>query len=885
MTKWTHRVKTALRSWFRRSQVEQELDEELAFHLEMQTRHNREQGLSPEEARRKAVQQLGGLEQVRQSVRETRSGSWLGSLVQDLRFALRVLRRQPGFTLVAVLTLAMGIGVNTAFFSVLHGVLLADLPYPDSERLVLVGNDYLVDGSPLTLIWMSVPEYLEYRDRSRQIAPMALWGPEELNVTVGTGSPELARGARVTPNFFSVMGVEPSRGRRLSDASGTPGGPEEIVLSHGLWQRRFGGDEQIVGRVLNIEDRVLEVVGVMPPGFDYPSRESDFWMPLVIDRANPASRGAKNRQIVARLAPGADISQARRELAAISAQLKQEYPEYYPESKGFQASVTSLKEHQVGEARPALMALAGAVALVLLIACANVANLLLARGSSRRPEMAIRTAMGAGRKRLMRQLLTETVLLSLLAGGAGLLAADLTLDALRWIGGSGLPRLQEAGLDLRFLALAVGLSLVTGIAAGLVPAWQVPRTDLNSVLKISGRRTASASSERARRWFVTAEMAIALILLAGAGLHMQSFSNLLAVDLGFRTQSVISGRVALSSSRYTDRASIMAFYEDLLGRLEAHPRTQEAGLSSHMPLDGSIESWSFGVEGYQPPAPDMNPAGQGRIVSSGFFSALGIPLLEGRLFDRRENPEGPYSVIVSESAARKYWPGQSPVGRRIKLWGLDANGPWRTVVGVVGDIRFAGAQEETVPFVYYPYTQQPRRSLTLVVRGQGDPQQLTALLRSQVEAIDPLQPLHAVHTLQEFYQDTLARPRFSLFLLGAFALLAVMLAVVGVCGLIAYFVAENRAEIGIRIALGASRRDILHLVLRQALRMTAAGIAIGLPASLLFGLWMRGILFGVSPVNPLPYIALAAVLLALAMAAALLPARRALRVDPLEYCR
>ncbi|HSR67737.1 MAG TPA: FtsX-like permease family protein, partial [Acidobacteriota bacterium] len=488
-------------------------------------------------------------------------------------------------------------------------------------------------------------------------------------------------------------------------------------------------------------------------------------------------------------------------------------------------------------------------------------------------------------KRLMRQLLTETALLSLLAGAAGLLAADLTLDALRWIGGSGLPRLQEAGLDLSFLALAMGLSLVTGIAAGLVPAWQVPRTDLNSVLKISGRRTGGGSSERARRWFVTAEVAIALILLTGAGLLMQSFSNLLAVDLGFRTQSVISGRVALSSARYADQASIIAFYRDLLQRLDAHPETREVGLISHMPLNGSDETWSFGVEGYQLPAPGMEPEEQGRIVSSGFFRALGIPLLEGRLFDQRESPEGPYSVIVSESAARKYWPGQSALGRRIRLWGLEADGPWRTVVGVVGDIRFAGAQEEAVPFVYYPYTQHTRSGLTLVVRGEGDPRQLTGLLRSQVEAIDPLQPLHSVHTLQEFYQDTLARPRFSLFLLGAFALVAVTLAVVGVCGLIAYFVAENRAEIGIRIALGASRRDILRLVLRQALRMTAAGVALGLPASLLFGIWMRGLLFGVSPITPWPYLALAAALLAAALGASLLPARRALRVDPLEYCR
>ncbi|HEX5707633.1 MAG TPA: ABC transporter permease [Pyrinomonadaceae bacterium] len=815
----------------------------------------------------------------------------MGTLSQDLRYALRGLWKSPSFALVSVIVLALGIGANTAIFSVVNAVVLRPLPYKDPETLVAVwetmpGND---ERS------VAPGNFADWRIESRAFEQLAAYSSAALNLT-SDGDPERLSGAAVTPNFFDTLGVAPALGRALTPEDGAR---EEavVVLGHGLWQRRFGADARAVGRTLTLDGKPYEVVGVMPQGFAFPER-AELWVagqrgsavPPSLSAQFPESDLAASRDIhiysaVGRLRAGVTSDEARAELSAVMGRLADEHPDT---NEGLGANVVPLHRQLVGDVRATLYILLGAVALVLLIACTNVANLLLARATRRERELAIRIALGAGRARLVRQMLTESLLLSLAGGALGLLVALWGIDLFVSLSPGDIPRLGEVGLDARLLGFTLVVSLATGVGFGLLPALQATRLDPQIALREGGAKaTEGRRRRRARNLLVVSEIALAQLLLVGAGLLMLSFLRLQAVNPGFDAENVLTARVALPPAKYGDTAKKVAFYDAVLERLRALPGVRSAGLVMNLPLGGSRMNRGFVVEGRPEARADENVTVDYQVVSRDYFETMRIPVRSGRGFTDADTPESPRAALVSESMARKYFPGEDPVGKRIAFGDAKRAESWRTIVGVVGDVRHASMDAQPFPGAYTLYGQDKESwsRVAFVVRTEADPKGLAAAVRREILAVDPQQPVSNIQTMEETLSASIKRPRFVTALLGVLASVALALAVVGIYGLMSYTVTERTHEIGVRMALGAQTRDVLRLIVGEGLWLTVAGVGCGLVGALILTRLMSKLLYGVSATDAATFAAVSLVLATVALVACFIPARRATKVDPMVALR
>jgi putative ABC transport system permease protein len=807
---------------------------------------------------------------------------------QDLRYGARMLLNQPGFTLIAVLTLALGIGANTAIFSVIDGVLFRALPYAEPERLVLIWGKHAQQGEQQQQVsYLDFADIRQQRDIFDEAAAIFL---QSLTLTEQGGA-ERFRGMLVSANFFRLLGVEAVRGRAFSPEEEQPGNDKVVVISHRLWQNRFGVAEDIVGRKLKVNDESLTVVGVMPAGFDlefpltpaFRIEDSDLWLPLTSAHRMAGSRGIYTYEVIARLQKGVEPAQARAALKAIGGRLEQAYPDT---NRGRSFDLISLQQQMTGDVRPLLLILLAAVGAVLLIACVNVANLSLGRASARQKEIAIRAALGAGRGRLARQMLTESLLLALMGGAAGLLLAWWLVDALVKFPGLNLPRAEEVGIDARVLGFSFGLALLTGLLFGLIPALVAARPDLQQVLKDGGGRTsAGAGSRRLRSLLIVAEVSLAFLLLVGAGLLTGSFVSLLNVKVGFNTERLLTFAVSLPAARASQTPQRVVFYQQLQTRLASLPEVESVGIVSSLPLSGHSNGAAVLVEGRPLPAGEQAPTIGWQSASAGYFKTIGIPVLRGRNFTAEDAARAQRVAMINESLARRVFPNEDPVGRRVAFGAPRTQADWREIIGVVGDARHHTLEIEPEPRAYDLFEQSSSSSMFIVVRTAGDPSRLANVARQQARELEPEAPVYLLATMDELVARSTATRRFSMLLVGGFALIALLLAAVGIYGVLSFAVSERRQEIGIRIALGAGRFDILRLVVGQALALTGAGMLIGLAGSLLLTRFMTNLLYGVSPTDPRILMLVAMALTLVALLACYIPARRATEVDPMITLR
>jgi predicted permease len=810
------------------------------------------------------------------------------SWIQDLHHAARVFRRTPVPTGAAVLTLALGIGATSAIFSVLRAVLLEPLPYSDVSRRVAIWSRW----KDFDKTWLSDAEVLDYRRLTSTLKDVAAWSPGQGNL-IGDGEPLRVGLTRATANLFSVLGAEPLFGRTFTEAEDRPGGPEVAVLGYGLFRQRFGGDPGILDRTILLDGTPYTVVGVMPEGFQLPTdynvsatEPTELYLPLAIDE-NDLSRGSHGFYAAGELEPGATAEEATAELRSLTANFTSEG--LYPEAMQFTAFAVPLEEEILGSVRPAILLLMGAVSFLLLIACANVANLLLATGENRQREMAVRTAIGAGTSRLVRQLLTESLLLALAASSLGLLIAWGGVQVARAVDPTVIPRAAGIGIDLPVLAFTAALSLATTLVFGFVPALRVARTDLLSSLREGSTRTATGR-QGFRSSLVVAEMALAVVLVLGAGLMIRSLRSLQRIDLGFAPENVLTLRVSLPAASYETPERIVQFYEELLARTRALPFVSAAGVIRSLPLASPIGDWGLDVEGYLE-TPGNDAKGDWQVASDGASEALGERLLAGRFFAPSDKIDSEPVALVNETMARRYWGSADPVGRRIRMGSSNPSRPWATVVGVVKNVRHNGVTEVIKEKFYIPHSQFHRSTgfavstMTLVVEASESPLSLAGPIRSLVRELDPNLPVSAVRLMTEVVNDSIATTRFTGLLLGLFAVLAVALASVGVYAVLSYLVSRRAQEIGIRIAMGAGKKDVVRLVMGKGFLVCAAGIGIGLGASFALGRLMASLLHEVRPTDPATFLAAPAVLALVALAACYIPARRAARVDPVVALR
>jgi putative ABC transport system permease protein len=810
----------------------------------------------------------------------------MGTLFQDLRYGLRMLAKSPGFTAVAVVTLALGIGANTAIFSIVNAVLLRPLPYPQAGHLVKVWGNFAGIGLPNNQNWISVPEFKDLESQNKSFSHIAAITDASFNLDIG-GTPQRIEGYLVSPSLFPMLGVQPALGRAFLPEEAEAGRDRVVLLSYGLWKRGFGGEPGVVGRRLNINRLTCAVVGVMPAGFQYPD-DAEMWAPLAFEPNDlgPNNRGNHGLEVLARIKPELSFQQARADMKALTKAVEEQNRDYPYERFQFALTLTPLLEEMVSDIQKALWILTGAVALVLLIACANVANLLLVRAAAREREMAVRMALGASRRRLIRQLLTESVLLSLIGGVAGLLLARWSLRALITLSAAIFPRVAAASMNGTVLAFTMLISLGTGIIFGLAPAAQSSGDVKHDSLKEGGRTSTAASvSQRLRHSLIVAELALSLVLLNGAGLLLKSFLRLQSVDAGFRPDHLLTMRISLPEAKYSRPEQVRAFFRDVLDRVSKLPGVQAAGAVSALPLSGSGSSGTTTMDTHAVPPDAASPEADWRVVTPGYFQAMGIALIGGRYFDDRDNDQSPPVAVVDETLAKTYWPNEEAVGKRLHLGGTGSTAPWMTVVGVVRHVRYHTLEAQSRVEVYWPEAQRAAQSLSLAIRTASDPHSLAATVQKEVRAVDPEQPVFQVRTLEELLEGSMARRRLSTLLLSIFAGAALLLAAVGIYGIMAYWVNQRSHEIGIRMALGARQQDVLRLVVGQGVLLTLVGVGLGMGGA--FGLTrlMSNMLYGVRPSDPLTFAAGALLLMGVAILASYIPARRATKVDPMVALR
>ena len=865
--------------YFRRARWDEERELEIQAYLEIETDENIARGMTPEEARYAARRKLGNPTQIREEIYRMNSLTFIESLWQDVRCGLRMLRKNAGFAMVAVLTLALGIGANTAIFSVIHAVLLSPLPYDHPDRITLVRESNPSKG--FEQFSVSPPNYMDWKNAAGAFEQMASMSRGQFSYT-GGAEPERLVGARVAASFFSVLGAQPELGRTFLPDDDVVGKAGVVVLSHGLWTQHFGSDPQVIGKSLTLDGESYRVIGVMRNGFQFP-RGVQLWLPSEFDERSlsPRARGAHYLTVIARLKPGASIDQAQAEMVAISKRLEQLYPNT---NTGWTSKVVALSEATVGNIRPTLLVLFGAVGFLLLIACANVANLLLARATARQREIAIRFSLGASRLRIARQLLTESILLSGIACALGLLLAEWAMRALRTLPPSTLPRAESIGLDLPVLGFAAGVAVLTALLFGFAPALQITRGAPSETLK-EGGRTASAGRHGVRSALVVLETTLALVLLVGSGLLFKSFVRLQTVDPGFESRNILTANISLPKSKYSTDAQTIQFFGQVLERMQAVPDVKEAAVASGNPIDGSNLSFVFATKQLQALAPADQPSAGYYVVSPNYFHTLGIPLLVGRYFTQGDFAGSPRVAIISQAVAQRFFHDRSPIGQTIKIGVGAGDPPWREIVGVVGDVKDDGLGEAATMTVYEPCTQQVWSSMSLFLRSDSDPSHLASVLRSQVMSVDKDQPVAEIATGEQLMSQAVAQPQLRTLLLSLFAGLALVLASLGIYGVMSNMVAQRTHEIGVRMALGAGQRSVLRLVLSNGMRLTLLGIALGTAGAFALTRLMKSFLFHVTPTDPATFLEVALFLFAVALLASYIPARRATRVDPVVALR
>jgi putative ABC transport system permease protein len=799
------------------------------------------------------------------------------NLTTDIRYGIRSLLKRPVFTLVAVVTLALGLGASTAIFSVVNAVLIRPLPYKNSDRIVWLSNRNATLG--VTATFLNEADILDYRDQARSFEQIAAWGTLPLNL-YGAMTPERVEGVYVTTNFFQTLGVTPVLGRDFTEAESHE---NSAIISYSLWQRQFGGDKSVIGRKVNLgtrENQSSTIVGVVPAELNFPEH-ADLFMTSAMDRADTARGGSHNSRTIARLRPSVTIEQAQSEITALARRQAEQFPDT---NAGWDVTVVPLREYLFGSAQTALPLLFGAVVFVLFIACANVTNLQLGRAVSRRKEIAVRLALGAGRWRIMRQSLTESLLLAMLGSGLGLLLAQWGLVVFRALGPESVPRLTSASINGSVLAFAVGLTVLTGFIVGLVPALQASRSDIQTALKDGNNLgTTPRRSNLFRRSLVIAQMSLALVLLVGAGLLIRSFWKLQAVTPGFQTEHVLNAGLSLSFGDYPNSASRAVIFQQATEKLAALPGVVSVGAISHLPFGGRTLQQPFSIKGQSRLRGTNEAVADYRVVTPSFFETLRIPLRRGRWFDEHDTAETPQVFVINEAFARTYFPGVDPIGARFEG---DSDLIKGEIVGVVGDVKHRGLEAEALPTFYVSYRQSSTFPImNFLVRSQGDPAILTAAVQRELQSLDARAVVFKVRPFEDFVADSVTPRRFNLWLLGTFAVLAVILAVAGIYGTMSYAVAQRTREVGIRVALGAEASDVLTLVVGEGMKLIVVGVGIGLVGAFALTRWMKGLLFAVGANDPLTFVVITVVLMVIALVACWVPARRAAKVDPLVALR
>ena len=883
--KWFNVLQDRIRALRQRETVINDIDREMRLHLELQVEENIRAGMSPAEARAEAMRSFGNVNKAVDAAYDVKGGGLLESLTQDVRYGVRILVKHKAFTGIAVLTLALGIGANTAIFSVVNELLLRPLPYRDAERIVMLWEVTPTGRHQNTT---SRANFRVWRAQNTSYENIAAFSDQRFNLT-GDGEPEELSVQMATPELFKVLGVEPLIGRTfLADDDGKP---PVAVLSYGLWQRRFGGQASVIGRPITLSGIQFTVIGVMPANFQFhikqrsgTGRPAEVWTILPMTVGPGANERGRFLSVVGRLKDGVTVDHAGAELRTIEARLSDEVPQF---NKNYSAEVLPLREQFFGNVRRPLWLMLGAVGFVLLIACANVANLLLSLATSREKEIAVRAALGARRIRIVRQLLTESLLLALLGSALGLGFAWLGIKALMLISPKDLVSLQSVSINMTVLLWTLGVSILTGIIFGLAPALHISRLNLNDSLKDGGKSESgqASGSRRLRSALVVSEIALAVVLLASAGLLIRSFIRLQQVDRGFNTDNVLTMVVRLPDAKYPDDPQVVAFFNQALEKVRQLPAVRSAGMVNFLPLYGGLgSSTGFKIPGRPEPPPGQGPSTDVRVVDSEYFSAMDIPLLRGRNFTADELREPRQKILINDALARTYFGSEDPIGQRLDVAMFEKPTP-AEIIGVVGNVRYDSLVDESPPAVYFPHPDLAYSFMTLVVRTDGDPAAIAPAIQREIRTLDPNQPVSDVRTMNQVMSEWVSRSRFNTLLLGLFAGLATLLSAVGIFGVMNYSVALRTRELGLRLAVGAQPRQVLLLVLKQGFLLTIVGVVLGLAAAFALTRLLSGLLFGIGTVEVTTFATISLLLVVVSLLACYLPARRAMRIDPLKALR